>query len=401
MKKRNLKNILISGGLSLDEFMRINHLVWQRNKKILRITTMLSLFMGVLFLVYALVSKSSSWIPYFTLIIGSVIIYILSRIFERSDSIVIATFLCYGQLMLVCTYAGILSTQTSNFAIPATSIVVFIALLPLSIDDRLIRMYSFMITESVIYLVFSRLFKSPEAFYLDVINLVTFCIIGMVLYGFISIRNIREIYQGVRIESIQKNIILSVATVVEERDKSTGEHIARTEEYVRALIGKMKKHEKYSNENSEYYEYIILAAPMHDIGKIKIPDAILNKPGKLTAEEYEIMKGHSVYGADIIKKTMNGVEEEDYCDVACNIARYHHERFDGTGYPDGLKGEEIPLEARIMALADVYDALISERVYKKPFSEEEAERIIEENSGTQFDPELANLFLQCIKKKKI
>ncbi len=399
MKKRNLKNLFLSGGLSFDEFMRINHLVWQRNRKILKITSVLSMFMGALFLVYSLISKSSTWLPYFILIVGSVIIYVLSRVTERSESIVLATFLCYGQLMLVCTYAGILSAQTTNYAIPATSIVVFIALLPLSIDDRLIRMYSFMVTESLIYLIVSRLFKSPEAFYLDIINLVTFCVIGMVLYGFISIRNIREIYQGVRIESIQKSIISSMATVVEERDESTGGHIARTEDYVCSLIEKMKSQQRYSHERSEYYDNIIIAAPMHDIGKIKIPDAILNKPGKLTPEEYAIMKKHTVYGAEIIEKTMKDVEEEDYYEVACNIAKYHHERFDGTGYPDGLKGEEIPLEARIMALCDVYDALVSERVYKKPIPEDEAQKIIEECSGTQFDPDLAALFLQCVRNK--
>ena len=401
MKKRSIKNILISGGLSIDEFMRINHLVWQRNKKILKITSLLSMLMGALFLVYAFISRSSTWLPYLILIIGSLCIYMLIRITERSESIILATFLCYGQLMLVCAYAGILSIQTNNYAIPATSIVVFIALLPLSIDDRLIRMFSFMVTESAVYLVISYFFKSPEAFYLDVINICTFSIIGMVLYGVISIRNIREIYQGVRIETIQKNIILSVATVVEERDKSTGEHITRTEEYVRMLIEKMQKLEKYRHKNSDFYDNVMLAAPMHDIGKIKISDAILNKPGKLTAEEYEIMKGHSAYGAEIIEKTMRNIEDEDYFEIACNIAKYHHERYDGEGYPDGLKGEYIPLEARIMALADVYDALISERVYKEAFSKEEAERIIKESSGTQFDPELANLFLQCIKEKKI
>lgn len=397
MKKRNIKNLLISGGLAFDEFMRINHLVWQRNKKMLKITSFLSMFMGSLFLVYALVSRSSTWVPYLILIIGSVFIYIMSQILGKSKSVIIATFLCYGQLMLVCTYAGILSTQTTNYAIPATSIVVFIALLPLSIDDRLIRMYSFMVTESAIYLIVSYLLKSPEAFYLDVINLVTFCVIGMVLYGFISIRNIREIYQDVRIDTIQKGIITSIATVVEERDESTGSHIARTVDYVSALIKKMKKQDKYAANKNEYYENITLAAPMHDIGKIKIPDAILNKPGKLTEEEYEIMKKHSVYGADIIEKTMKGVEEESYYEVACNIAKYHHERYDGKGYPEGLKGEEIPLEARIMALADVYDALVSERVYKKAYPKEEAIRIIIEGRGTQFDPLLTELFLQCIK----
>ena len=111
------------------------------------------------------------------------------------------------------------------------------------------------------------------------------------------------------------------------------------------------------------------------------------------------MKNHSAYGGDIISKTMANIREKEYCDIAFNIARYHHERYDGGGYPDGLKGEEIPLEARIMALADVYDALVSKRVYKKAFSKEKARSIIAENSGTQFDPELSELFLKCVDKQ--
>ena len=158
----------------------------------------------------------------------------------------------------------------------------------------------------------------------------------------------------------------------------------------------MQQDEAYADLNSKFYGNILLAAPMHDIGKIKIPDAILNKPGRLTSEEFEVMKKHADFGADIIQKTMRDVEEEDYYIVALNIARYHHERYDGGGYPSGLKGEDIPLEARIMALADVYDALVSKRVYKDAYSKEESLRIIEENIGTQFDPHLGRLFLKCL-----
>ena len=162
------------------------------------------------------------------------------------------------------------------------------------------------------------------------------------------------------------------------------------------LVRKMKKSGRYPQLDDVYCKNIILAAPMHDIGKIKIPDKILQKPGRLTDEEYVIMKDHSRFGAEIIRRTMSGVGEKGYCDVAYNIARSHHERFDGKGYPDALKGDQIPLEARIMALADVYDALVSERVYKKAYPVEKAKNIIKAGSGSQFDPDLAQLFLECV-----
>ena len=345
-------------------------------------------------MIYALITNAVTWFPYLILLCGSIVVFVLNKLTSNSENTTVSMILCYGQMLLTCIYAGILSVQTSNYAIPATSIVVFIALLPLAIDDSLVRMFSFILSESIVYLIVAFLFKDPKAFSLDVMNMVTFCLVGMALYAVISTRNIREIYQGVRIETIQKNIISSMATVVEERDQNTGGHIARTENYVRLLIKNMKKEEEYANITEDFYTNVLLAAPMHDIGKIKISDSILNKPGKLTDEEFAVMKKHSEYGADIIRKTMQNVENEDYFTIACNIAKYHHERYDGKGYPEGLKGEDIPLEARMMALADVYDALISERVYKKPYSKETARKIIEEGKGTQFDPKLAKLFLK-------
>ena len=394
--KEKIVHIFFSGGISAEQFKEIYPLVWKRNKRILRITSIMSAIMGLFFMSYALLTRSGTWIPYLILLCGSVTVCILNKLTESAAGVLPGMILCYGQMILVCIYAGVLSLQQSNYGIPATSIVVFIALLPLSIDDRIVRMFGFMLTESAVYLVISKLFKSPEAFSLDVMNVATFCLIGMVLYGVICTRNIREISQGVRIEKTRQSVISSLATVVEERDEDTGGHIIRVEEYVQALSEKMKKDDKYAHLHAEFYRNVILACPMHDIGKIRIPDAILNKPGKLTAEEYEIMKKHAEYGAEIVHKTMRDVAEKDYYDIAHNIAKYHHERFDGAGYPEGLKGERIPLEARMMALADVYDALISERVYKKPFSKEKAKMIIEEGSGTQFDPDLTVLFLECL-----
>jgi len=261
-------------------------------------------------------------------------------------------------------------------------------------------MYLVMLCETAGYLIVSFLKKSAHAFSLDVMNGATFCLVGMVVYGIICARNIPVLHQSVRVARLQQSIISALASVVEARDESTGDHILRTEKSVRDLIDHMTEHDAFAKLSREYCNNVVLAAPMHDIGKVQIPDRILNKPGKLTAEEFEIMKLHTVFGGDIIHKTMRDIEEKEYCDITYNIARHHHERYDGTGYPDGLKGEEIPLEARIMALADVYDALISERVYKEAYPVEQALAIIREESGKHFDPVLASIFVEMIQSEK-
>jgi HD-GYP domain-containing protein (c-di-GMP phosphodiesterase class II) len=303
---------------------------------------------------------------------------------------------CYGQMFLIFLYSCLLSTQPANYDIPGVSVIVFITLLPLTTDDRPIRMFAFILLEAVIYVIAAYYSKNTRAFLGDFEDAASFSLVAMGLYAVICTRNVRELYQNMRIERIQNSVISSLATVVEERDESTGGHIMRCETYVEKLLERMKEQGSYSQLTKEYRSNIAMAAAMHDIGKIKIPDHILNKPGRLTDEEYNIMKKHSAYGAEIIRKTMGDIEEQEYITVAYNIARYHHERYDGKGYPDGLRGEKIPLEARVMALADVYDALISERVYKKAFSVEKAREIILDGSGTQFDPDLVPLFLECV-----
>lgn len=397
MANSKIKNFVLSCGVSNDEFHKIQHLVWKRNRRILRITSTIAAVMGFLFFLYTIITKGDTWLPYLILFIGSSLIFVFAiiKIFKE-DVIIPNMILCYAQMLLLCSYAIILSVQTSNFEIPATSIVVFVSLLPLTIDDRPLRMYSFMLAICASYLLVSYFYKAPSAFRLDVMNIGTFTLMGAVLYGFICVRNIREINTSVKVELIQRGVITALATVVEERDENTGGHIVRSGDYVYRLIGKMKKLDKFSRISDDYFRNVVLAAPLHDIGKIKIPDIVLNKPARLTDDEYEIIKNHSIYGANIVKKTIYSLENKDYADVAYNIARHHHERWDGTGYPDRLKGEEIPLEARIMALADVYDALISDRVYKKAYSKEKAIEIIKEGSGSQFDPLLASLFIECV-----
>lgn len=193
------------------------------------------------------------------------------------------------------------------------------------------------------------------------------------------------------IVEMHDNLIMSLAMMVESRDNSTGGHIKRTSEGVRLLIEEIKKEGVY-DLSEEFCQDVIKAAPMHDLGKIAVDDAVLRKPGRFTDEEYEKMKKHAAEGARVIHKILLNTEDESFKTVAENVAHYHHERFDGSGYPERLKGEQIPVEARIMAIADVYDALVSKRVYKEAFDFKKADTIIMEGMGTQFDPALKSVY---------
>ena len=193
------------------------------------------------------------------------------------------------------------------------------------------------------------------------------------------------------------NLVMSMATMVESRDNSTGGHIKRTSEGVRILIDAIKSDNRL-NISDEFCTDIIKAAPMHDLGKIAVDDAILRKPGRFTPEEFEKMKKHAEEGAKTVHEILKTTDDESFKVIAENVAHYHHERWDGSGYPDGLKGEEIPLEARIMAIADVYDALVSKRVYKESMSFEEADRIIMDGMGKHFDDGLREYYLKARSK---
>ncbi|MGN0078205.1 MAG: HD-GYP domain-containing protein [Coriobacteriales bacterium] len=198
-----------------------------------------------------------------------------------------------------------------------------------------------------------------------------------------------------RLLEVQNDIIISMASIVENRDDNTGGHIRRTSDVVRAFTEHLLSSGCCAGLTREAAERIITAAPLHDFGKIAIPDSVLNKPGRFTPEEYEGMKQHSQKGAAIVAQILQNADDEQFKGIAVNIAHYHHEKWDGSGYPSGLAGEQIPLEARIMALADVFDALVSKRVYKEMYSFDKAFGIIEESSGSHFDPQLCEAFLQC------
>ena len=194
--------------------------------------------------------------------------------------------------------------------------------------------------------------------------------------------------------------ILSLATLAETRDNETGQHIRRTQKYAKVLAEQLLQQGDYSDSLTEdVVEEIYQSAPLHDIGKVGIPDRILHKAGPLSEEEFEVMKTHTTLGSNAIEEAIitigdghhqNGAMKFLHC--ARDIAHYHHEKWDGSGYPKGLCGEAIPITARIMALVDVYDALVSERVYKEAFSRDKAERIILKESEGQFDPKVLEAF---------
>ncbi len=203
------------------------------------------------------------------------------------------------------------------------------------------------------------------------------------------------------INKMQNGLIYIMADLVESRDKSTGDHIRKTTAYVNLILAKLKEKGEFKDIITDEYIYEVSnSSPLHDVGKIKVSDLILNKPGRLDDEEFKKMQIHTIEGEKIIENAMKISSTSDYLKEAKNIAAYHHEKWDGSGYPYGLKGEDIPLSARIMAVSDVFDALISARVYKPAMKFEDAMRIIKEGSGKHFDPVIVNAFVDAEEEVK-
>ncbi|MGZ8238426.1 MAG: response regulator [Methylobacter sp.] len=196
-------------------------------------------------------------------------------------------------------------------------------------------------------------------------------------------------------ELIQEVSIRALAHLAETRDPETGNHILRTQGYVQQLALELRSHPRFAPIlNDHYIQLLARSAPLHDIGKVGIPDAILQKPGPLTPEEWKIMKTHAQLGSEAIELAERDADESvEFLSLAKEIAHWHHEKWDGTGYPDGLTGNAIPVSARIMALADVFDALISRRVYKNPMPYNEVKDIIAAGRGRHFDPDMVDAFL--------
>jgi len=198
------------------------------------------------------------------------------------------------------------------------------------------------------------------------------------------------------IKKIQEVTMVAMGSLAETRDPETGNHIRRTQHYVKLLAEKLVNHARFDDYlNSTVIDLLFMSAPLHDIGKVGVPDHILLKPGKLTNAEFEAMKKHTTYGRDAIQAAESILDNTNsFLSLAKEIAYSHQEKWDGSGYPEGLAGDDIPIPARLMAVADVYDALISRRIYKPPFSHEKAVAIITEGKGSHFDPDMVEAFLE-------
>jgi HD-GYP domain-containing protein (c-di-GMP phosphodiesterase class II) len=214
----------------------------------------------------------------------------------------------------------------------------------------------------------------------------TVCILAM--------RSSRSAFLRDQMMQMQNNLIVTMADIVENRDENTGGHIRRTAKYVEIIAKTLLAGHYYANIlDEQYITDMVIAAPLHDIGKIHIPDAVLKKEGRFTEEEFQIMKSHTVAGKKLLLRAEKKLGYSSYLNVAVQMAGYHHEWWDGTGYPEGLHGEDIPLCARIMAVADVFDSLVSKRCYKGAMTIDEAYMLIARESGSHFDPDVVTAFL--------
>jgi response regulator RpfG family c-di-GMP phosphodiesterase len=200
--------------------------------------------------------------------------------------------------------------------------------------------------------------------------------------------------KNIQLEQTENVTIYALAYQAEMRDLETGYHLEKTAGYTAIIADELSKLPKYSSYlTQDYIIDLVKASPLHDIGKVGVPDSILKKPDKLTDEEFTIMKKHSEYGAEILRRAEEKLKFKNFLSLAIDLVEYHHEKWDGTGYPSGLKGEEIPLSARIMAIADVYDAIRSKRCYKKGYSHEITADIIKRERGFHFDPDVVDAFI--------
>ncbi len=409
-----LKNELFYAGLCKEAFQQVKESVDSRNQRSVIIWSITAgLFWGACFLLYT----DPVYARCLVLLRVEIVICLLTLasglfLIRRVPWLLYPTMYLL-ELSVLSVGIGFSVLQPDQ---RISAMMVLAVIVPVFFIDRTIATICVEAAAVIAYVVFGHNVVIPEVFDWAIKTLSIFSVVG-IISGHImnksryerfvyadSAQKLADMRQRYN-EDLQKEVIaktrqivalhdqlvIGMATMVESRDNSTGGHIRRTSTGVRLLIEAIREDGSLSLSDS-FCEKIIKAAPMHDLGKIAVDDAILRKPGRFTPEEFEEMKKHASEGARIVNEILIDTDDEEFRKIAENVAHYHHERVDGSGYPDGLTGDEIPLEARIMAIADVYDALVSERVYKERYSFDKANRMMLEGMGTHFDPRLQTFY---------
>lgn len=404
-------NLVLRDGATKDEYrmLKTTRMV-DVNIQSLRVTGLFEGIFGIFNFIYYLFMNFNLVRVYLFLVLFVTGLFFAFFPYSKLKKYKAGFVLCfsYSISILAYLYGGFIALlPTLNVKeYPAITFMVLLVAIPLLFAEAFYLKEILTFTATVVFLTCSMKFSSPEIFSNNLLNAVSFFMVGSLLDIGISHQRMKQMREHLvrkketeKSVEAQKAVIMGMANLIEGRDVATGEHVKRTEDLVSELTTELVRRKDDRVKDRRYVDYIREAAPLHDIGKIKVTDTILLKPGKLTPEEFELIKNHTTWGYEMIYDTLKGVQSEEFLKVAANIALDHHERWDGKGYPNHLKGEEIPLEARIMALADVYDALTSERPYKKAYPKEEAIQMILEGRGTQFDPELTDIFLEIVRKQ--
>ena len=411
---RFLKNELLYAGISKDEFRQVRDAIGERNRRSIISWAGIT---GSFWLISFFIFNAPEYAEGRTVLLISIAISIITMtcslfLVKRFRRLLLPTMYLL-ELSILGTGIGLSFVQPDQ---RAAAMIAIALMIPVLFIDRTIVTVALEASAIIVYVVFGKSILSPEIYSWGWLTLTTFSLAGVLMGHMINkARFERFVYadSANKLADIQKNyndelekevaakterivalhdqLIIGMATMVESRDNSTGGHIRRTSAAVRILCETIREDGSVGLSDG-FFEKLIKAAPMHDLGKIAVDDSILRKPGRFTPEEYDEMKKHAKEGARIVREILADTDDKEFCRIAENVAHYHHERVDGSGYPEKLKGDEIPLEARIMAIADVYDALVSKRAYKESFSFAEADRIILEGMGAQFDPALRKYY---------
>ena len=411
----HIKNGLLYGGLTKEEFHQVKGPVQERNRVTLIVWSIASgLFYIVAALLYNALDKPLGVGILIVTLVTSAITLACALFFSKRHPWLITVAMYLLELTILGNGIALSVYHSPN---RDCGTIVLAALIPSAFTDRTIASIALEAFTIIGYMIVGQCgLIAPDAYSWGLFSLVFYVLIGLVNGHFINkarferflfadsamkLADLRKTYnqelekeveaKTEQIVAMQNQLVIGMATMVESRDNSTGGHIKRTSAGVRILTDEIQQ-DNSLQLSDEFCEKLVKAAPMHDLGKIAVDDAILRKPGRFTPEEYEQMKAHAPEGARVLREILADTDDEEFRLIAENVAHYHHERMDGSGYPDGLRGDEIPLEARIMAIADVYDALVSKRVYKESYSFEKADQIILEGMGTQFDPQLKKYY---------